>query len=281
MNQFLRILKEKLLYSNIIIASAASLFVLEFFLIYEQEINTSYLRLIFYITLAHYSLHRLVALHLDANLPFTERTKALKENYNLQIMACSAGLFIGGYLFLIEAWYQYSMLYFPFIIGILYTLPLLSVRIRDWAFLKVFLVALVWAWIAVVIPNDMTGRSNHNVLPFLMEKFLFIVAITIPFDIRDLKRDSGNKVKTIANHYGIQFSQQLSLICLVIIQLLNFTLFYTGYYNSTLCIANNLFYAATFILLNSSKLDKKGDGFYLGILDGSIILHGVLVILFH
>jgi len=64
--------------------------------------------------------------------------------------------------------------------------------LRDIPFLKIFVIAFVWALVTGLLPlissKDLIQINLQHIL-FLTKQFLFVVAITIPFDIRDMKYD--------------------------------------------------------------------------------------------
>ncbi len=94
------------------------------------------------------------------------------------------------------------------IMGLAYNLPLLrsvgtsGSGLRQIPGLKVFYIGLVWAISCVLLP---VTEAYHNGLqvtwPTVLEVvcwvFLFVVAITIPFDVRDIYQDKYYGLKTI------------------------------------------------------------------------------------
>ena len=68
-----------------------------------------------------------------------------------------------------------------------------SFTLRSVAFLKLFLIAISYAGITVLFPliNYRIEVESNEIITFI-QRFLFIVAITIPFDIRDLNFDNIN-----------------------------------------------------------------------------------------
>jgi len=74
---------------------------------------------------------------------------------------------------------------------------------------KIFLIALVWSGISVWVPF-----AEHNIAliegtPLFLFHFLFILFITLPFDIADLEVDKVVHVKTIPHVLGVQRSRIL------------------------------------------------------------------------
>ena len=88
--------------------------------------------------------------------------------------------------------------------------------LRSVSFLKLFLIAVSWAGVTVLIPllNYSILLQNNEIIT-LIQRFLFLVVIVIPFDIRDLKFDS-EKLKTLPQVIGIQRSKVLGLFFLML-----------------------------------------------------------------
>lgn len=105
------------------------------------------------------------------------------------------------------------------LIAVFYTFPLpFGIRLRDFGFLKPFIVAIVWSFVAVIVPlANYIEADILNITLLWLNRFLFVVAITIPFDVRDLKFDKVNlKYGTIPMKIGklrtYWLSQSLLLI---------------------------------------------------------------------
>jgi len=91
-----------------------------------------------------------------------------------------------------------------------------SFTLRGVAFLKLFLIAISYAGITVLFPliNYSIEVESNEIITFI-QRFLFIVVITIPFDIRDLNFDSKN-LKTLPQVIGIQRSKVVGLFFLML-----------------------------------------------------------------
>jgi 4-hydroxybenzoate polyprenyltransferase len=85
-------------------------------------------------------------------------------------------------------------------------------RLRDLPFVKIFLIALVWAGMAVILPLvEQSGWSaiGERELQLLGLQLIYILLITLPFDINDWRIDRMTGVKTIPNVLGISKSKRL------------------------------------------------------------------------
>ena len=93
------------------------------------------------------------------------------------------------------------------IISMGYTVPLIPhnskwIRIRDIPLIKPFVIAFVVSYLTYSFPIlDQKGAEailNSGHIAGLFERFLFVLIVTIPFEVRDLESDRSAKLKTIA-----------------------------------------------------------------------------------
>lgn len=125
-----------------------------------------------------------------------------------------------------------------FIISLFYATPL-SIKktsksqLRSLPFLKIFLVAGVWSFVTVVFPQ--LQDSNFNIFTGevafqLTSRFLFLFAITLPFDIRDMHIDAALKIITFPIALGIKKTVQLAQLSLILfcVMYLVYLFFQTG-----------------------------------------------------
>ena len=85
---------------------------------------------------------------------------------------------------------------------------------------KLFLIAAVWSGVTVLFPiwvNDLFLDGKAWLL--FLQRFLFVLAITIPFDIRDLQLDDPD-LATLPQTIGVMRSKLLALGALLIFALL-------------------------------------------------------------
>lgn len=95
------------------------------------------------------------------------------------------------------------------ILSLLYALPYTQIKFREIPQMKLFLIAFAWSSTIVLIPNAQYDLWSWSVLFQLIGFFLFITAITIPFDIRDLACDKL-KLMTLPQRIGINKAKQIS-----------------------------------------------------------------------
>lgn len=160
-------------------------------------------------------------------------------------------------------------------ITILYGLPLKPLGInglRDVPMIKIFLIAIAWTMITSLLPLQTGGFSNEEAM-YAVAQGLFIFGITIPFDIRDLLHDP-KKQRTIPQILGIPVAKAIStalLVIAIVIHLSNSTLEQPIRLALTMPLAIGI----PLSMISSTNLPEL---YYTGILDGLMILQGILVI---
>ncbi|MFN8284034.1 MAG: UbiA family prenyltransferase [Chitinophagales bacterium] len=107
------------------------------------------------------------------------------------------------------------------LISVLYPVPFLkpfgiTTRLRDVPFVKLFLISFVWSATSVVLPAleaNINLHERRDVWILFVAQFIFILFITLPFDINDEASDKASNVKTIPVFFGVKVSK---VICLVL-----------------------------------------------------------------
>ncbi|NER15130.1 hypothetical protein GWK08_16870 [Leptobacterium flavescens] len=131
-----------------------------------------------------------------------------------------------------------AMLYFAFqlpleiligfgllaLVSALYVIPVYSNKksIRNLHGIKIYIVALVWSGTTVFLPIIGEGRAiSHDVIVEGVQRFLFVLTITLPFEIRDLAVDS-RELSTIPQLIGVKRTKILGVILMIIFFFLEF-----------------------------------------------------------
>lgn len=153
-----------------------------------------------------------------------------------------------------------------------YATPLISFgknsfNLRKIWFLKSIIVALVWMLSCAVIPLLEMNASTHDLYLFSLEKFLFILGITIPYDIKDIKSDTAEKGMTsFVMKFGIQKTIWLSNLILL------FAMLFAIYLYPTYIIAVLVSYGFA-IALNFSLKENTKIYWFTFLIDASIIIY--------
>tara|TARA_R110002167_G_scaffold123455_2_gene302427 strand:+ start:130 stop:936 length:807 start_codon:yes stop_codon:yes gene_type:complete len=87
----------------------------------------------------------------------------------------------------------------------LYALPVLpgAKNLRSLGGLKIFLVAIIWAGATVILPVLAVGDTlSWDVWIECLQRFMFILIIIIPFEVRDLAYDKPD-LRTLPQRFGV------------------------------------------------------------------------------
>ena len=276
----LRKLINLIFYSNLWIAlcAAAMCTQTQFILTGKLELNWI-LGLTFFATLFIYALHRIIGISKVSEFREMERYAIIEKFKNhITFYALVSG--IGGAICFwnVSLAIQLSLIV-PGIISLGYVIPFLSgkKRLRDFNHIKIFLIAIVWSWVTVFLPALEIGVATT--LPvglMILERALFIFAITLPFDIRDLKVDSHSKVQTIPAVIGIEKTKTLGTVSLFLASVTTIANWYSASYKVNILLGLVVSFLSTWFFIRQS--DKiKHDYFFTGIIDGTMILQFLLI----
>jgi 4-hydroxybenzoate polyprenyltransferase len=173
------------------------------------------------------------------------------------------------------------------VLSVGYSLPLFSKNgqrygLRNIPGIKSILIALVWTMSCVMLPIFEAERTHHIVISnsdiglLIAKRFLFIVALTIPFDIRDLFQDSQGGLKTIPVIFGEKGAYLFCQVLLVAHLILLF-LFKNGFDLDFLALSLTTILMGWLIF--KSKWEKN-EYYYFFYMDGVLILQYVLLMAF-
>lgn len=100
--------------------------------------------------------------------------------------------------------------------------PYNNKTLRHISGLKVFVIAIVWAGVTVFLPLlNNNYHLNTDVLMTFVQRFIYIIVLMLPFEIRDLKYDSPN-LATIPQKIGVKKTKVLGTLLLILFFFLEF-----------------------------------------------------------
>lgn len=111
-----------------------------------------------------------------------------------------------------------------FVLTLLYTLPFFPNKrnARNWAGVKIYIVALCWVGVTVFLPIINAGIGiDADVLLVSAQRFLLVFALILIFEIIDLKLDDPN-LKTVPQQIGVRQTKIVGSIVLLAFVLLEF-----------------------------------------------------------
>jgi 4-hydroxybenzoate polyprenyltransferase len=158
-------------------------------------------------------------------------------------------------------------------IAIIYVVPVLSKgrRLKDLGWTKTVLIGWSWAWLTAFIPALYFNHEPLYMSTFLgIGRMLFIIAITIPFEIRDITIDSSVGLNTMPAYFGLEKTIRAGII-LCILLLIFFTINSIHYHSPAYGIAMSSMSLLTIWILRKSQYEKD-DYFFSGLTDGTMIM---------
>jgi hypothetical protein len=280
--KYLKPIIDLVLYGNFWIALCAVAMTVQTQFLLSGEISwTPYLALVGFSTLMIYAIHRYIGLKKVRIFTDTGRYSVI-EKFKKHILFYAA---IGGIGAVICFFYlslkMQIALVLPGIISLGYVIPILGGkrRLRDLNHLKIYLIAIVWAWITVILPVLDAGKlgiDNSTTILLFLERMLFIFAITLPFDIRDLKVDGHTGVETIPSQIGISKTKKLASIVLFVVLVMAAINFFLDNTSMSTFIAMAMSCATTNQLIQ--KCDTvRNDYYFTGLIDGTMIFQFILI----
>jgi hypothetical protein len=261
-----------LVYSNLLIAFAAGL--LSKSIAYSLNVDNSngYFGLVFGATLFVYNAQRIFRLpQLTGTL--SPRHKWILNHKKAVVLFSFIGLAIGLFWFIRDFFSVYSIIFFSIfgLVSLLYSIKIENYfpPLRDIPFLKIHWVALTWTATSSLFPIlESTNYTNLAYAQYylLAAVYMYFVAITIPFDIRDLPYDLP-KQKTIPQILGVKSAVVLSIILLIA------AFIFLSLHNKQL-LKSTFFYGAFIyqLILLIFSFRKQKELYYSAGIDGGIIL---------
>ncbi|MEY3237647.1 MAG: hypothetical protein RI883_1748 [Bacteroidota bacterium] len=153
-------------------------------------------------------------------------------------------------------------------VSLIYVVPFRKKSLREIAYLKSPVIAFVWTSIIIAFPWVNEYGISSTIFPELLAYFYYFVALTIAFDIRDLKHDFPIQ-KTTPQVVGIKrskvFSYVLISLFVMIIAIVNENMRY-----------NLVFYGGSLssILLILGINNQRKEGYY-ALIDASMMVIGI------
>lgn len=248
------------------------------------------LTFIFCSTYFTYNLQRIVRLQ---NNKLSEKVigKRLKWIKNNQLFLLITSI-ISGIISFVSLFYisieGISIIIPSAILSTIYVLPTIPfkgkiIELRQFPFLKIFIVSIVWSLVTVALPYiNYYGFNNLNNIDFILsmcKRFLFIFAITLPFDIRDLNFDNTSNIKTIPSLIGVRSTILLSEIILGLFIGLFFVQHHLQLLNTDQLIGLLASTIITMLIISRSS-EKRSELFYSGLIESTMLLLYIGAIIF-
>lgn len=202
--------------SSIHVALAVSAFTMITAIEFDFEISKFLLGFVFFGTITGYNFIKYVSF-------FAFSKRLAKPNHQL-LQSIVSLLLIITVLCLFQLHFRVQLLTFLLgILTLLYAIPFLKNKsLRHFNGLKIFIVAFVWAGVTVLIPYlNLYYEVSDDVLVTAIQRFLMVLVLILPFEIRDLSQDPSY-LKTIPQQVGVLSTKGVGVFLIVISFLLEF-----------------------------------------------------------
>ena len=148
----------------------------------------------------------------------------LKNELSMKITLAIGLLMAGSSVWFLNRAIWFLMLPLGLVAGA-YVMPVVrknaaKIRIREIGLWKIFIIAAVWVGMTVILPA-VHLYGFEQIMESIswqlgLERAVFILAITIPFDIRDLVNDAKKNVRTLPSVLGWKKAVWLSQILMLL-----------------------------------------------------------------
>lgn len=278
-----------ILFSNVFMAlCAVAQALITFQLIGSTPVYTV-LGLLFTATLAEYNFSILISKPGQPQESPYRRVRWFFAHHRLMVTFTIVSVLTLIPLFLLLSMESRLLLIFLSILSVSYSIPLFTVGdqkfgLRHIPGLKPFLITLVWTLSCVLLPvleaqhMHLTAISMRDITILIAKRFLFVAALTIPFDIRDLFHDKKTGLKTIPVAWG---EKNAYLFCQVLL---------AGYIVLLFMFKGNGFNIDFWALTASAVLTgwlifkskwEKDEYYYFLYMDGVLVVQYVFLVAFN
>lgn len=217
-------------YLNSSIHVALSVFSLTWITLIEQHLlyDKNVLYFVFFATIVGYNFVKYFGLakwHYRS-LVVAEAIGKLRA---IEIFSFFCFVFMGYFAFKLEENTLICVAFFG-VITFLYAIPFLpkylfldkQQNLRSIGGLKIYLIALVWTGVTVLIPLlNQQYVIKMDVLLTGLQRYIFIIVLMLPFEIRDLKYDSL-RLSTIPQKIGVKQTKIIGVLLLFVFFFITF-----------------------------------------------------------
>ncbi|WP_423997865.1 hypothetical protein [Maribacter sp. IgM3_T14_3] len=210
------------------------------------------LELYFFIFFGSISCYNFVKFGVEA-----EKYILVANSYQKNIQFFSFGcLLVAGYqLFFLSERVFVGLLILAAITG-LYALPVLpkNKNFRSFSGLKILIVAAVWAGTTVILPAiSQLDTISWNVKVETFQRFLFVLILLVPFEIRDLKYDNA-ALKTLPQRVGVKGAKMIGYGWTILFYLITFL---KTDLDRTHILVKTILFLVLLLLIYKTELNQK------------------------
>lgn len=216
------------------------------------------------------------------------RVRWFYAHYRLMITFTIVALLSLAPLFFLMSVESRILLIFLSILSFAYGIPMFTLGDRKFGLrnipgLKQLLITLVWTMSTVLLPvleaehRQLAAVSMRGLTILIAKRFLFIAALTVPFDIRDLFQDKQSGLKTVPTVWG---EKNATLFCQFLLAgyIVLLFLFEDNGLNSDFWALTLTALLTGWLIFESKR--EKNEYYYFFYLDGMLILQFLLLAAF-
>ena len=220
----------------------------------------------FFSTMAVYNGQRLLKSDAAIRTPWLRWVEKNKAFLFLLSIFCLLGAATLLIRLNIWKWETLMLLAVSGVISILYVIKINGMNMRELPHMKIHLISLSWVVVLLLFPAIQEGAELR--WEVFVAHYIYVLAVTIPFDIRDLKYDRERQ-KTIPQVLGVNGSKVLSILLLA-----GFTAIM--FYSDPNLMHNFVFHLAVSIqvALVVFMNEERSDLYCAGWIDGAIAILG-------
>lgn len=223
-----------------------------------------------------YNFDRLFAAEADV---FSIRHEWIRRNRRILVATVLTTLPLLLMLSFLLQWEALAVLLGLGVLSLAYSLPYRNKylhRLKEVGLLKIFLITLVWSVATVWVPLLQAGVPvlTWDVTALLLQRALFIFAICLPFDIRDLQPDELQRVETIPGRLGARPALYITYSVLAAFTLWVMLDFHRDFMEKGLPLLLSALYLLAVVL---SWRPSRDEYFYSVSLDGGVVVWPVLL----
>ncbi len=267
------------IFSSLYIALCAVVMVYQLQLLFPQvTVSASFYLFVFFSTVCSYNFHWWLTHHSATG---SERLQWALRYKQLHLLLYFAGMLGAAICFFIlrQHWFWITVgAFFTF----LYSAPKIPqhffIGLRRIAVGKTIFLAVVWMYVTTLLPLLVSGAGWQPAFTWLaISRFFLIYAICILFDYRDREDDKADGIRSMItwfNERGINNLFALSIGLFIV-----FTVLLHGNGSSWMTIGLLLLPGAMVTALYSYAKKHFSDYLYYFVLDGLMMLSGLLMIL--
>lgn len=188
------------------------------------KVNYELLAFLFFCTVTGYNFVKYAEV---AGLHHRSLAKSLKSIQIFSII-CALGMIITAFKMPLVVWVACGILG---LITLLYAVPFFfsnlsehdkKGNLRSVSGIKIYVIGFVWAGVTVLLPVLENGLTLYwDVWVVCVQRFLFIIALMIPFEVRDLNFDLLS-LRTLPQIMGVKKAKIIGVIWLFLMGVLEF-----------------------------------------------------------